>query len=267
MAKRSTTRINELTVSVFEPDGASKATILFSHGAWVGGWIWDDFAAWFADHGYTCFCPTWRGHYDSKPVDDLGKVRFGEFVEDCLEVAREVNARVLIGESMGGLIALKTAESYAPNALVLMNPAPPFMPPFNPNLFVKQVKYLADLVYGRPNHPKEKDYRGLILNNLEAGEAAEFYKRTCAESGTALRELSLGKVKVDSNKITCPVTVIIGHLDAILSVKVHRKTARLLGADLVEYPSMSHHTFSERGWERVADDLAGWLAKLQIQPV
>lgn len=261
MAKTSQTMIGGLEVDVYEPEeGPAKATLLLQHGAWVGAWVWGDgFAAYLADAGYACFAPTLRGHYDSKPVADLGKVSTLDYVEDALTVARSVEAEAFIGESAGGLIVQKAAEAYGPRALVLMNSAPPFMVPAGPKVTRAQFKYLPDLIFKRPNKPREKDYKQLILNNVPEPLASEFYKKICPDSGLALREMSFGRIKVNASKITCPVYVVIGHLDVILPFKVHRKIAKLYGAEVAEYPNMSHHTFSEEGWEKVAAELVTWL--------
>lgn len=261
MAKTSQTIIDDLEVDVYRPDkGASKATLLLQHGAWVGAWVWGGgFAAYLADAGYSCYAPTLRGHYRSKPVPDIGKVSMFDYVEDALAVARAVQADAFIGESAGGLVVQKAAEAYGPRAMVLMNSAPPFMVPASPRVARAQLKYLPDLVLKRSNKPLEDDYKQLILNNVPEPEASEFYKKICPDSGLALREMSLGRVKVDTSKITCPVYVVIGHLDTILPLKVHQRIAKRYVAEVAEYPTMSHHTFSEEGWEKVAAELVSWL--------
>jgi alpha-beta hydrolase superfamily lysophospholipase len=255
--------IDELRVDVYESDGPPRSRLLLSHGLWVGGWIWEDFAKYLAARGYECYAPTWRGRYDSAPTDDVGKLTVDNFVDDLLNVYREVGAQVIIGESAGGLFAMKAAEHLSPselNGLVLMNPAPPFMVPVSPNVLSRQIKYLPDLLFGKPNLPSEKDYKALILNNVPELEASEFYAKICADSGKAISQMSMGRIKIDARRIQCPVYVVIGHLDAILPVKVHRRIAEILGAEIAEYPNMSHHTFSEEGWEKVADELIAWLA-------
>lgn len=258
--QRSQKKIDDLLVDVFEPEGPSAAKLLLVHGAWVGGWIWEDFATYLAEAGFACYAPTWRGRYGSAPVGDLGKVSMLDFVKDNLEVFEEVGADVVVGESAGGLVAQKLAEGNpAVKAMVLMNPAPGYMVPASPKLVWRQLKYLPDLLFSRPNLPNAKDYKALILNNVPEPEASEFYERICAESGRALKEMSLGKIKVDPSKIHCPVYLIVGHLDTILPVKVHYKTANLLEAEVIDYPNMSHHTFSESGWEGVADEMLIWL--------
>jgi pimeloyl-ACP methyl ester carboxylesterase len=254
--------IDGLRVDVYESDGPTKGKLLLSHGLWVGGWIWEDFAKYLAARGYECYAPTWRGRYDSAAGDDVGKLTVENFVEDLLNAHREVGAQVIVGESAGGLFAMKAAEHLSPtelSGLVLMNPAPPFMVPVSPKVLWRQMKYLPDLLFGRPNLPSEKDYKALILNNVPEPEASEFYKRICADSGNALNQMSMGRIRVDARRIECPVYVVIGHLDVILPVKVHRRTAEMLGAEVAEYPNMSHHTFSEEGWEKVADELVAWL--------
>lgn len=261
MANRTKTLIAELSVDVCEPDsGGSRGTILFSHGAWVGSWVWDGFADWFADQGFTCYVPNWRGRYDSKEVPDVGALSVYDFVEDCLAVARSVEPIVLIGESMGGLIALKAAESLPTlKALVLMNSAPPFMVPASPRVIKSQFKYLGDLLRSKPNHPNESDYKELILNNVAEPEASAIYARTCPDSGRALREMSMGKIKATPSAVACPVCVVIGHLDNILPLKAHRKVAKMYNAHVMEYPDKSHHTFSEEGWQDVAAELLIWI--------
>lgn len=261
MPNHSQLTIAELKVDLFEPSGREpKGVLMFLHGAWVGGWIWEEFASWFADQGYACYVPTWRGRYDSKPVPDLGRVSMFDFLEDALAVARAVQPDALIGESMGGLIAQKVAEAMPDlKAMVLMNPAPPFRVPAKLNVLRSQFKYIGDLIGKKPNLPNIDDYKALILNNVPEPDATEFYQRICAESGKALMELSMGKVKVDESKVKTPVYVVIGHKDAIIPLKTHLKTAAKYNAEVAEYPTMSHHTFSEVGWEGVAAETLSWI--------
>jgi esterase/lipase len=161
---------------------------------------------------------------------------------------------------MGGLIAQKVAEAMPElKALVLMNSAPPFRVPASLKVIRSQFKYFGDLIGKKPNLPNIEDYKMLILNNVPEPEATEFYQRICAESGKALMEMSMGKVKVDASKVKTPVYVVIGHLDAIVPLKAHLKTAKMYDADVAEYPAMSHHTFSEVGWEGVAAETLSWI--------
>lgn len=261
MARAGNTQIAELQVETFEPEaGTPNQSAIFCHGAWVGGWIWEGFTSFVADRGYSAIVPTWRGHYDSRPVEDLGRVSVHDFVDDCLAVIRATGARILIGESMGGLIALKAAETHRDvDALVLMNPAPPFRVPASWKVMRSQFKYLPDLLFNRPNLPAESDYKELILNNVPEPEASNFYKKICPESGHALFEMSMGRIKVNPSLVRCPVLVVIGHLDALVALKAHKKTAQLLSAEVFEYPDKSHHTFSEEGWEEVGKSIVAWL--------
>jgi pimeloyl-ACP methyl ester carboxylesterase len=268
VAQHSTSWIADLRIDTYTPEGGSKARLLFVHGAWVGGWIWEGFAPAIADAGYVCDVVTLRGHYDSKPVDDIGKVSVHDYVQDVLDVTAETQPQGIVGESMGGLIALKACESYRAQALVLMNPAPPFMVPTSPDVLFAQIKYLPDLVLSRPNMPNFSDYKKLILNNVDdLEEVRSFYERICHDSGKALAEMSLGRIKIDPAKITTPVRLIVGHLDAVFPPKVHHRLGEMVQASIADYPEMSHHTFSEEGWETVAEELVKWLADRIKSPV
>ncbi|MGH9194795.1 MAG: alpha/beta hydrolase, partial [Acidimicrobiia bacterium] len=220
----------------------------------------EGFPAFFADSGYRSVVPTWRGHYDSKPVEDLGRLSVHDYVDDCSAVIRETGAQILIGESMGGLIAMKAAEIHRDvDALVVFNPAPPFRIPTSFRVMRSQIKYLPDLLFSRPNMPAEADYKELILNNVPEPEASNFYERICPDSGHAVLEMAWGRIKINPSLVRCPVLVVIGHLDAVVPLKAHQKTAQLLSAEVLDYPEKSHHSFSEEGWEEVGKKVLAWL--------
>jgi pimeloyl-ACP methyl ester carboxylesterase len=52
-----------------------------------------------------------RGHHGSRPVRDIGKVSLTDYVADALEVAAALKNPIVIGHSMGGLIAQKVGRS------------------------------------------------------------------------------------------------------------------------------------------------------------
>lgn len=262
MAYRKTS-VQELRVDVWEPDaGSPKATLLLLHGLWVGGWAWKDFAEYLAAAGYACHAPTYRGHYDSKPVPDVGALSNLDYVEDALTVCRAVEADVVIGHSGGGLIAQKVAEAEPSlKAGVFMNSAPPR------GIFVKQswpviraqLKYLGRLLRKQAVLPEEQDYTMLWTSNAPPERAADLYGQICADSGRAVLEVVLGKVRVDADRIRFPLYVVGTGKDPALGAKVQRRIARKYGATYAEYPDLGHHWFIEDGWVKAAADLKGWL--------
>jgi len=80
-----------------------------------------------------------RGHHDSRPVADLGRVSVLDFVQDTLAVAKNLGAPVLMGHSMGGLIAQELAESRRPCPVRLCSTPPRGIPVTSPMLIGRQL--------------------------------------------------------------------------------------------------------------------------------
>src|SRR5438046_3610394 len=84
--------------------------ILFLHGMWGGSWMWDHYLSFFAGRGYTGYALNLRGHHGSKPVDDIGRVPFADYLAHPRAVAASIGDPIIVGHSMGGLLAQKLAE-------------------------------------------------------------------------------------------------------------------------------------------------------------
>ena len=116
-----TVTIEGLTVEVERPVAAASAgrrpPLLFLHGMMAGAWYWANYQRFFTGRGYASYAVNLRGRYGSRPVPDVGKIRMGEFLDDALAVARTLaEPPVVVGHSMGGLVAQKLAEAGAVRA-------------------------------------------------------------------------------------------------------------------------------------------------------
>lgn len=115
-------RVGDLTIAVERPaTPAGKPPVLLIQ-MFGSAWYWEGYQRCLADHGYESHAVNLRGHHGSRPVRDIGKVHLREYVDDALEVAHSLGNPIVIGHSMGGLIAQKVAEAGACRALVLMPP-------------------------------------------------------------------------------------------------------------------------------------------------
>lgn len=120
-----TITVNGLAVVAVEPRAATRPPILFIHGLLGGAWYFDRYQQFFAERGHPSFAVNLRGHHGSRPVPDLGRVSLREYAADALEAARWVGRPLVVGHSMGGLLALTLAAENAVPAAVLLAPAPP----------------------------------------------------------------------------------------------------------------------------------------------
>ena len=104
-------------------------TIFFIHGMWGGGWYWEKHRRFLEDRGFTCIAPTLR-HHDMDPRDTpdpgLGTTSLLDYAQDLEQEIETLGVKpVLIGHSMGGLLAQILGARGLARALVLMTPAPP----------------------------------------------------------------------------------------------------------------------------------------------
>lgn len=100
----------------------SETGILFIHGFTGSAYEGKDFAAYFAEKGYTIWVPLLPGH-GTKP-DDLIDVSWKDWyshAEDCLVKFKEQCQKIIVvGQSMGGALALTLAAHYSVDAVITL---------------------------------------------------------------------------------------------------------------------------------------------------
>lgn len=254
-------RVGELTVAVERPGFTSgKPPVLLIHGIFSGAWQWGKFQALLARHGYESHAVNLRGRAESRRVSDIGRVRLRDYVDDALEVARHLGDPIVIGHSMGGLIAQKVAEAGVARALVLISSAPPrWIPALNGILLRRLLKYLRELALFRPLFPARPDADVLMFNRTPRAEADAEYRQLVPDSGRAGFELAFGVEAVHAPRVTVPVRVAAGLDDHFVAPRVARALAAKYGATLALYEGFAHHIISEPGCERPATDIVEWL--------
>ena len=104
---------------------ARPASLLFVHGMWGGAWVWERWLPFFAARGWDGYALNLRGRAGSRSVADVGRVPLADYVEDAAAVARCLGEVVVVGHSMGGLVAQALAATLDPVAVVAVTPAAP----------------------------------------------------------------------------------------------------------------------------------------------
>ena len=255
--------VDGLTISVARPTIApsrQRPPILLVHGMFGGAWYFERYQRFFAGRGYESHALDLRGHHDSRAVEDLGRVSVSDYVDDALTVARDLGRPIVIGHSMGGLIAQKLAEADAVAAAVLVAAAPPrWITPATPLLLRKQVKHAWRILRQKPVSGAAEDHLELSLNRLPPDEAVVALSRLVPESGRAALQLSFSAVAVDERKVRCPMLGIVGLDDRFIVPRVMRSIARKYDMRLIEVPGHAHFIITEPGWELPAGMITDWL--------
>lgn len=116
-----------LTLAVDVFGSANQPTLLFAHGFGQTRGAWKAAAHALAGEGYRCVTFDSRGHGESDRVPG-GAYHMEQFVSDVVQLAHaQPDKPVLVGASMGGLLALVVAGEIDPSAfraLVLVDITP-----------------------------------------------------------------------------------------------------------------------------------------------
>lgn len=268
-----TTTVGSLTLLTAQPQppAETRAPILFVPGYFAGAWVFDRFLQYFAERGHAGYAVNLRGRGGSalRSGTLLGQVSLMDFVEDARDVAGWITERsgppIVVGHSMGGLIAQKLAEEGVARALVLLSPAPPRgISVMTKLLLRRQLKHLPSLLRSRRIIPRWRDMRDLVLNRVPESEQRTMFERFVPESGRAGREMSLGGVKVSAERIRehgCPVLVVTSDEDRFIPPKIAQRVATRYRAPLFMARGHGHLMLQEPGWKETASFVAGWLER------
>lgn len=101
-----------------------KASVVFIHGSWLGGWCWEGVKPWFERAGYRVACPTLPG--SAERLEEAGPgTSVTKHVDDILDTlkAQRISWPILVAHSYGALVAhgLLDALNYDVTALVILD--------------------------------------------------------------------------------------------------------------------------------------------------
>lgn len=253
--------IDGLTVLAAEPESPSQPPLLFVHGYFATARVFDHFIDYFSNRGHSCIAVNLRGRAGSKPGTDVGVVSIDEFIDDASRAALALQRPVVIGHSMGGLVAQKLAERGIARGLVLMSPAPPRgISVFTFELLRRQWRYLPAILRSRPVVARESDFTPLVLNHIPRDKQRDLFAQFVPDSGRAGREMLMGSIRVDERNVKCPVFTIASEDDHFIPLATVRRIAAKYGSPLHVAAGHGHLVMQEPGWEETAAAIAAWLA-------
>jgi len=251
-------------------------TIVLIHGMWGGSWYWENYRKFFEDKGYRCIMPTLRFHdMDPKAIPNpaLGATSLLDYAKDLEEEIGRLDSKpILMGHSMGGLLAQILGSRGLAKALVLLTPASPSgINALTPSVIRSFLSVLSG--YGFWKKPRRQTFNEAaysMLQLLSPEEQRKAYDRFVFESGRAASEIGFWffdpkeASKVDEKKVSCPVLVIAGSRDKITPASVVRKVADKYGAvsTYKEFPNHAHWVVAEPGWQEIANYASEWLKQV-----
>lgn len=236
---------------------------------------WDKWQAYFQRLGYTTIAPAWPLH--DSPIKQqwtpeaeaaLGKLTLDQVIESYREVLRQLPEKpIVIGHSMGGLVAQKLlSEGLVAKAVAIDSAPPSGLVVFNWS-FIKSnwpvINPFADI--DQPVAPSSGDFQYAFANCLSEEAAQALYQEYAVpESRRVGRGTRSEVAKIDFSKPHGPLLIIAGENDHIIPAALNRKNFTKYSdpssvTDFHQFPGQCHALIVDRNWKDVADYVEGWL--------
>ena len=252
-------------------------TLLMIHGMWGSGEIWAGYKTYFEKLGYQVITPTLRWHdakYLNAPPKELGTTSLLDYAADLEQQIRALKEKpIIIGHSMGGLLAQILASRGLAESAILLTPAPPAgvfafrLSSTRTFLSVPTVPFF----WRNPMKPTFGEAKYGIFNRLTPDQQVEEYGKYVFESGqitieTAFSQFDRKKAStVDANLVTCPVLVVAAAHDRIVPVSVAKQVAKKYKkhADVTfkVFKKFGHAIQQQKGWEEIPAYMDDWIKK------
>jgi pimeloyl-ACP methyl ester carboxylesterase len=239
----------------------SRGGVLFVHGAFCGGWVFEAFAAPFRQAGVATRAPDLPGHAETDAADAVAGLSMRGYAEAVAADARTFDEPpVLIGHSMGGLVALMAAARAPTAGVVLLAPSPPWG--VSGSTMEEAVSALSLYALGpfwtQSVAPEYASFGRFAVDRLPRARRRALFERLRPESGLALFETlnwwldPWMTTSVRAGAIRAPILALAGERDVVHPPATVGQTALRLGGKLEILPQMSHWLPAEPGWRDVA---------------
>jgi pimeloyl-ACP methyl ester carboxylesterase len=241
-----------------------RAPVIMVHGAFCGGWTFDAFRQPFEAAGHSVLTPDLIGHDGASSAAGVSMTDYARQIARLIEGCE--TPPILIGHSMGGLVAQMAASRAKVSNLILLAPSAPWGVS---GASLEEAASAMSLYALGPYwlQAVAPDYgvvRRYSVDKLARPERKAIFARMTAESGRALWEtLNWWLDPFMTTSVSapgCPVLAIAGGQDVIHPPATVRQTAARLGGVVEVYPEMSHWLPGEPGWEAIAERCLAFIA-------
>jgi pimeloyl-ACP methyl ester carboxylesterase len=248
-------------------------TIFLIHGMWGGPWSWENYKGVFGQQGYRCIAATLPFHDmapDDAPDPRLGTCSLLDYAAALEQEIRRIGLKpIVVGHSMGGLLAQILGSRGLAKALVLLAPSAPagimgLRFSVMKSFWSAQTQWVF---WRKPMRQTFDEAAYSMLHLCPVKDQKEIYGRFVYESGRAACETGYwlfdrhGASRVDESKVTCPTLVIAGAQDRITPASVVRRVAKKYQpvATYREFANHAHWVVGEPGWQEIAEYITAWI--------
>jgi pimeloyl-ACP methyl ester carboxylesterase len=244
------------------------------HGAFCGGWAFEKFRRPFEVAGHAVIAPDLPGHEPGAQRKSVAGQSMNDYAAHVRGLVVEMDtAPVLVGHSLGGLVAQMVAMRAPLAALILLAPSAPWgVAVSTPEEAASAFSlYTLGPYWSLAVEPSVSATRHYTIDRVPRAERRAIYERLGPESGRALFETlnwwldPFATTLVSAQAIRAPILGLVGASDAVSPPATVRATVERLGGDLRVLPKASHWLPGELGWEATAQICLDWLASLDLK--
>jgi pimeloyl-ACP methyl ester carboxylesterase len=257
--------------------------IVFIHGMYMTPACWAPWVSHFHAKGRECLAAAWPGRdlpvaalRQRHPDAALAALDLTAVMKHVAGIVQALGADgqkpVVIGHSMGGLVAQLLLQRELVSAAVAIDSAPP------QGVFSLKWSFIkANWAHANPLASKSEpaslsfeQFQYAFVNGLPLAEQRAAYDAfVVPESRRVPAEALTATARIDFKKPGAPLLMVAGGTDHIIPASLnqsnHAKYQRPGSVtDFKEYPGRNHFTIGQSGWEIVADDIAAWLDRVGV---
>ncbi|TRW27282.1 alpha/beta hydrolase [Flavobacterium zepuense] len=253
-------------------------TILFITGAFVSNICWDEWREFFEKRGYHTLAPPWP--YKDAPVDVLRKrhpdaqvasLRLEQLIQHYEDIAKNLPYKpIIIGHSIGGLIAqILTQRKLAQSAVAIHSVPPQGVLTFKFSFLKAGWGPLGFFTSAKKTFLMSfSQWQYAFTNGMPvAWQEKAYCQFAIPESKNIVRDTITSVAKVDFTKPHSPLLLIAGEADHTIPHSLNhsnykRYTDRGSVTDYAEFSGRNHFVLGQPGWQEIALYIHNWLEAL-----
>lgn len=257
-------------------------TIIFIHGMYLTPKSWDEWEPYFQSLGYDTYSPAWPYHELSvfeqnslHPSKELGALTLPDVLQYYRDLIATLDERpILIGHSMGGLIAqLLLGEGLAAGAIAIHSAPPLGVISVAPEFIKANFPHLNPVL--DPNSPTQlrfNEFKYGFVNGSPLDIQEKAYTEYAVPESRKVGRATLTKAaKINRSTNREPLLLIAGGNDHTIPAALSYSNFNYYKncpsiTDYKMFPERNHFTIKQQGWEEIATYTANWIAtnKLSI---
>jgi pimeloyl-ACP methyl ester carboxylesterase len=208
--------------------------------------------------GWEVYALDLRAPAGGEGTPELGRMGFADLMALAGEALDALERpAVVIGHGLGGLLALKLAETRPLKAAAALAPLVPGLP----NALVTAWTKLPALWLGHPLKPPTGRTLFEFLFDVEPFQRPAMVKALVPDAAKAAQEVAAGKVSFAARKDLPPRLVIAGEVDTFAPLEKVVAFANSIGAAVVTAKGRGHWLIGGRGLERTIGEAHRFLVR------